>query len=201
MVFVLCMLRNPEAQRRAHEEVELVTNGGTHLPDFADRPNMPYIEALLKEVLRWHPTAPIGVPHRVTKDDVYRDRLIPKDTTVIANAWAMMHDPAVYESPELFMPERFLPRLGKAPEPDPKRAVFGFGRRICPGRHFADAVMWLTIVSVLATFEILPPVDENGNKIKQDISLGEEWSTAPSTFKCTFKPRSEDVVKLVWLET
>ncbi|EIW85639.1 cytochrome P450 [Coniophora puteana RWD-64-598 SS2] len=194
--FVLCMLKNPEVQRRAQKELDSVT-GGTRLPEYADRPNLPYIESILKESLRWLPVAPLGVPHRVFKDDTYRDKLIPKNTTVFANIWAMMYDPEVYASPKLFMPERFIANAGKGAEPDPKRAVFGFGRRVCPGMHLADATMWLSVAMVLATFDILAPTD---GSVERPVEVTSTFTAAPPEFKCVFKPRSEAAMKLVRME-
>lgn len=53
------MALNPEIQRCAQEEIDRVV--GTHrLPDFSDREHLPYITAVMKEALRWHPPAPTG---------------------------------------------------------------------------------------------------------------------------------------------
>ena len=79
----------------------------------------------------------------------------------------MMHDERNYADPHKFRPERFMEtdEYGKPVALDPALAVFGFGRRICPGRHFADASLWLSMASILYTFNILPPLDENGNEV------------------------------------
>ena len=52
-----------------------------------DRPALPYIEALLLEVLRWSPPLPLGIPHVTTKDDVYNGYFIPKGTGILPNIW------------------------------------------------------------------------------------------------------------------
>lgn len=57
--FMLAMLHYPEVQVRAREEIDSVTDG-TRLPEFNDRPSMPYIEAMISEVFRWAPAAPLG---------------------------------------------------------------------------------------------------------------------------------------------
>ena len=77
----------------------------------------------------------------------------------------MLHDENVYEHPDRFEPARFLSDGTKPPAPDPARAVFGFGRRICPGRFFADDSLYLTIACVLHTFEISHPTDSVGRKL------------------------------------
>jgi cytochrome P450 len=67
--FVLAMLHAPEAQSRARQELDQVT-GGTRLPTFEDRDALPYVKAVVKEVLRWEPVTPLGVPRASYKDDV-----------------------------------------------------------------------------------------------------------------------------------
>jgi len=72
---------------------------------------------------------------------------------VIINIWAMTRNEAIYPEPDRFNPDRFFTAEGELND-DETILTFGFGRRICPGRHTADASVWCTIVSVLATFDI-----------------------------------------------
>jgi cytochrome P450 len=65
----------------------------------------------------------------------------------------MLHDESVYDEPHAFRPSRFM---GDVPQLDPYSLVFGFGRRRCPGAHFADAFMMLVAARVVALFDILP---------------------------------------------
>lgn len=67
----------PEAQKKAQQEIDTVV-GGKRLPNYDDWNSLPYTEALLREVLRWRPVLPLGVPHAITDDDVLRGYLIPK---------------------------------------------------------------------------------------------------------------------------
>ena len=129
MTFVLAMVLNPKVMMRAQEELDCVVGRET-LPDFSDKENLPYIDAVVKEVLRWNPPLPIGLPYRVTQDDVYRGYLIPAGATVIQNAWAIFRDPNIYHDPETFNPDRFL-KDGKIDQSvyNPEDRVFGAGRR------------------------------------------------------------------------
>ena len=78
------MLHNPAASRKAQEELDRVV-GRNRLPTFEDEPSLPYVGAFLKELNRWQPSVPLGVPHAVTEDDVYEDFYIPKGATVVGN--------------------------------------------------------------------------------------------------------------------
>ena len=80
------MSLSPDVVRKAQEEIDRVIGNG-RLPTSMDRPNLPYIEAVVKEVLRWHPVAPMGLPHTSTTEDVVGGYLIPKGSMVIANIW------------------------------------------------------------------------------------------------------------------
>ncbi|KAG6810033.1 hypothetical protein H0H92_013623, partial [Tricholoma furcatifolium] len=80
--FILLMILHPKVQQRAREELDSVV-GTKRLPNFDDRPRLPYIEALLKEVLRWHPIGRIGIPHRAVQDDFYNGYLIPKGSIIL----------------------------------------------------------------------------------------------------------------------
>jgi cytochrome P450 len=82
------MLLFPEAQQKAQEELDRVV-GLDRLPEYEDRENLPYINALCKEVLRWHPAIPLGIPHCVTQDDVYGNYFIPAGSIVIGNTWSL----------------------------------------------------------------------------------------------------------------
>lgn len=73
----------------------------------------------------------------------------------------MLHDPEVYPNPHQFDPARFIPTPGKDVERDPRHACFGFGRRICPGLHLAEASLYILAAMSLAVFDI-SPVIENG---------------------------------------
>ena len=80
-------------------------------------------------------------------------------------ARSMTHDEFRYPNPHMFLPERFLNDDGSLKPNDCENIVFGFGRRNCVGRHFADTSIWSVIAKVLAVFTILNPLDANGVEI------------------------------------
>ncbi|KAI0273084.1 cytochrome P450 [Russula aff. rugulosa BPL654] len=125
----LALVLFPHTQKRAQTELDLVV-GRDRLPTFDDRPRLPYIEAFCKEVMRWLMVTPMAIPHTSTRDDVYRGFFIPKGSTVIANAWAILHDPELYPDPEEFKPERFLNEDGSVRDDPTLSLAFGIGKRI-----------------------------------------------------------------------
>ena len=80
------MALHPHVVRKAQEELDRVV-GNERLPELSDRENLPYISALLKELLRWTCPLPFGVPKRVTEDDIYKGFFIPAGATILENIW------------------------------------------------------------------------------------------------------------------
>jgi len=185
LTFLQAMAIYPEVQRRAQAELDAVVDP-SRLPEFTDRARLPYVEALVKEVLRWQPVAPLGVPHAVTEDDVYEGYHIPRGATVIANSWAIFHNEKDYPDPFMFSPERFLKstELGQNVL-DPARVAFGFGRRACPGRYLAMNGLFIYAASMLSTFCISLAVDENGQKVPIEMGMTTGFASFPKPFHCS----------------
>ncbi|KAI0035649.1 cytochrome P450, partial [Vararia minispora EC-137] len=199
---VLLMSRYPAAQRRAQQEIDDVT-GGNRLPTFEDMPKLKYVTACVKEVLRYWPVLPLGLPHRLTTHEVYNGYDIPEGSTVIANIWralGMMHDENAYSDPFAFKPERFLSHEdGGLEEPDSMPAVFGYGRRICPGMLLGEASLNIYAARLLSVLDISPTKDEKGGEIAlaEDDFKGPGVITMPRRFPCSIKPRSPLAASLV----
>ncbi|KIJ27490.1 hypothetical protein M422DRAFT_190976, partial [Sphaerobolus stellatus SS14] len=125
-ILLLAMALNPDVQRKAQRELDAVL-GGSRLPEFDDRSQLPYIAALCKEIIRWHPVNPAAFPHAAAKDDVIEGYFIPKGTLVFGNAWHILHTEDNFGSnPDKFSPERFLQSGVRDPS---ATGSFGFGRR------------------------------------------------------------------------
>ncbi|KAJ7018180.1 cytochrome P450 [Mycena alexandri] len=196
--FILAMLVNPDAQKKAQAEIDSVT-GGKHLPSFDDysEASMPYVAALVKEVMRWENVTPAGAPHLVTVEDEFRGFRIPAGSVVVGNAWAILHDEVMYPEPYAFKPERFLLNGQINPAVKNPDVAFGFGRRLCPGRHLALSAIWINIASILATFNISKAVDEEGNIIEPTYEVVSGVISSPLPFKCSITPRSKEAVELI----
>jgi len=196
--FILCMVLHPAAQRKAQEEIDTVV-GQDRLPTFAQRASLPYVESLFKEALRLSVPVPLGLPHRLMEDDVYKDMHIPKGSLVFGNLWAMTRNETIYPDADSFRPERFM--VPTTPEMErkmnPKNLVFGFGRRNCPGKHLVDSSAWLLVVSMLATLDISKAVDDLGNTVEPTVNYDNAVFRLPSQFKCDIRPRSEKALSLI----
>jgi len=184
----------PDVQRRAQAEIDRVVLKGT-LPGFQDRDSLPYVDCLLKELQRWRPAIPLGVQRCAMKGDYYGGYYIPEGAIVSPNVWAITRDEANYKDPERFWPERF--ENPETAELDPYKYAFGFGRRTCAGLHFADASIYIAVVSILATFDIGKPKDENGNEVELNVPHTSGFISRPERFECSIKPRSDAMATLI----
>ncbi|KAJ4491097.1 cytochrome P450 [Lentinula lateritia] len=195
--FFLEMTLHPNVQHKAQLELDNVLQH-QRLPTFADRSSLPYISAVVMEVLRHHPIAPLGAPHATSADDTYQGYHIPAGTIVLPNIWAILHDPVQYPDPFVFNPDRFTsmsPYDGIARDPS---AVFGFGRRICPGRHIALDVLWITVASILTVFTIDQPKDEAGNPVRPLVRYEDKGVIIhPLPFECNIQPRGQKETLLI----
>ncbi|KAL1943796.1 hypothetical protein VTO73DRAFT_3614 [Trametes versicolor] len=180
----------PEAQKKAQAELDTVV-GPHRLPDFSDREALPYVCAVIKECLRWHAIVPLGIPHRLIEDDEYRGYFIPKGTLVISNIWAYSRDESRFPNPEAFMPERFLKDGKLNPDiTDSAEFAFGYGRRVCPGRYFAESSLFLIVSSVLHTLTVSAPLDETGKPVHLEGKMTSGVISYPEPFECVIKARA-----------
>ncbi|KAF9444505.1 cytochrome P450 [Macrolepiota fuliginosa MF-IS2] len=187
--FFLAMVMYPEVQKKAQDELDAVLGG--RLPDFNDKASLPYINALVKELLRWHLAIPFGIPHATARADEYNGFYIPKGTIVIGNSWSLLHDPDIFDEPMRLMPERYLKGGQLNTEVrDSWDFSFGYGRRVCPGRHIAEMSLFVVITSVLAVFDIKLPLDDEGMPIKPKAEFTPYLFSAPVPFQVRIIPRS-----------
>lgn len=151
--FIMAMITNPEAQARAREEIDRVcTDGETlRLPRMSDLSEMPYIAAMIKEVLRWRPTVPIVPPHQLTEDLDFDGHTIPAGTTFLINSIALSSE---FENGDKFLPERWVD--GSDIRTTNNFWGFGGGRRICVGWRVAEQALFIAFARMLYCFELSP---------------------------------------------
>ena len=176
------MVAHPEIQKRAQDELDAAV-GRSRTPTFADAPNLPYIQALVKESLRWRPPVPLGVPHATTEDDWYEGMFIPKGTICMVNLWQCHHDPETY-GPDAasFNPERFLDEHGRlvagpVETRDDGHSSYGFGRRACVGKHAANESLFIDMATILWAAHLEPARDESGEEIPPDTETSIDIGT------------------------
>ena len=148
---LLLLANRPEVQAKVHEELERVI-GPDALPTVDDRTRLPYTFACVAESMRYRTIGPLAVPHQATRDTEVGGYLVPAGAQVLGNIYSIHHDPRFWDSPDDFMPERFLPQ----PDGSPAAALtsnafipFGTGHRRCPGRRFAETAVWLHLTRML----------------------------------------------------
>ncbi|CCO27540.1 O-methylsterigmatocystin oxidoreductase Short=OMST oxidoreductase [Rhizoctonia solani AG-1 IB] len=195
--FFALMALHPEVQKRAQTEITQVI-GDDRLPKYDDRSSLPYIEAVYREVLRWHAVLPAGLPHLsvATDDDEFRGMRIPKGSVVFAVVQNMHHDPQTYHEPHIFNPERFL-GYSRNVERNPESTIFGFGRRRCPGINVARSSVWLAISCVLATYDVGPAVGPDGKPTPPNMKFTNGTISHIEPYECNITPRSAKAVSLI----
>ncbi|GJN19363.1 hypothetical protein PR202_gb06632 [Eleusine coracana subsp. coracana] len=166
------LVANPRVMGKVQDEIARVVDEPTISQSQLNR--MEYLRATVKEVLRLHPPAPLLVPHESTAPAVVQGYEIAAGTALFVNAWAIGRDPAAWDAPEEFRPERFVAGGGAAAVVDFRGTdyqliPFGAGRRICPGINFAMPVVELALASLLRHFDWSLPAGVR----PEDLDLGE----------------------------
>ena len=182
--FVVAYFLYPEAVARARRELD-ATVGSSRSPKRDDLATMPYMHGFVKEVLRWRPITQ-GLPHSTTEDDTYMGYKIRKGSTILFNHVDAHRDEDVYPDPGAFRPERFIKN------PNLPLGAFGFGRRSCPGRHFAMMVLETMIPNLLWAYDFETTADLEPLK---DAYTGANVSGAllrPPKFSITWKIRDQE---------
>ncbi|EJU02639.1 cytochrome P450 [Dacryopinax primogenitus] len=198
--FIQAMVLNPEVCRAAQKHVDSVV--GNRPPTFDDRDQLPYVVAVVKETIRWRPVAALGVPHVADEDLEYRGYVIPKGTQIIGNIWSIAHDPAYFPYPEQFQPSRFIDSSGNIKEPFPNYhddiVAFGAGRRVCPGRDFANNMLFIDMAYLLWAFDFELARNEMGTSMPDTMKFDDHGLIIlPVEFPCVVKPRRNDLGELL----
>ncbi|KAK1262934.1 Cytochrome P450 82C4 [Acorus gramineus] len=154
---ITLLLTNPTHLSQAQHELDTHVGRDTLVTE-SHLPNLPFLQALIKETLRLYPVGPLLVPHQAMEDCTVSSYHIPRGTGLFINAWAIQRDPDVWSDPDQFEPSRFL-EGGRNEGVDMRGRdfellPFGSGRRSCPGAGVAQQVMQLTLARVLQAFNV-----------------------------------------------
>lgn len=193
------MIYYPEVLKKLQAELDAVV-GRERQPDFDDRESLPYLQAVVRENWRWRCAAPGGLPHRLEEDEILEGYFLPKGSTIVTLIHEMHMDASVFPEPEVFKPERWLRADGTVDTDSTPIQTFGFGKRVCPGIHLAEASLFLTISNLAWAFNIEPYRNELGDPILPELDPS-KWlssaASAPPRFLAKFTPRFPEVVDLI----
>ncbi|KAL3849387.1 hypothetical protein ACJIZ3_011269 [Penstemon smallii] len=150
------LLLNPSKMSNLKNELNLVVGKGKKVEE-SDISKLPYLQAVIKEVFRYHPPAPFLIPHKADADiEIDGGYMIPKNTQVIVNVWAIGRDSRIWSNPYSFEPERFLDSKIDVKGQDFELIPFGSGRRICPGMPLAHQMIHLMVATLVHNFDWEP---------------------------------------------
>lgn len=152
------LVNHPQVQKKLREEVERVLGPGVPVTE-PDTHKLPYLRAVVKEVLRLRMAIPLLVPHMNVHDAKVAGYDIPAQSKILVNAWWLANNPDNWKKPEEFRPERFLEEEShvEAKGNDLRYIPFGVGRRSCPGIVLALPIVAITLGGLVQNFDLLPP--------------------------------------------
>lgn len=169
------LVLNSDVQAKLRHELGLVV--GKKVLTEADVANLPYLRAVVNETLRLHPPGPLLSWARLSTSDVQLSNgmVVPANTTVMVNMWAITHDPNIWEEPLVFKPERFLKSEGGADMDvrggDLRLAPFGAGRRVCPGKTLGLVTVSLWVAKLVHHFNWVEDVASNPVDLSEVLKL------------------------------
>nr|AUD09074.1 cytochrome P450 family 2 subfamily B [Neotoma albigula] len=180
----LLMLKYPHVAEKVQREIDQVI-GSHRRPTLEDRTKMPYTDAVIHEIQRFSDLAPIGAPHKVTKDTLFRGYLLPKNTEVYPILSSALHDPQYFEQPDTFNPDHFLDANGALKKSE-AFMPFSLGKRMCLGEGIARNELFLFFTTILQNFSVSSPV------APKDLDLSPKESgigKVPQTYQICFLAR------------
>lgn len=150
------LLRNPKILNQAQQELDLVV-GPNRMVTESDLGQLPFLQAIVKETFRLHPSTPLSLPRMAAESCEINGYFIPKGATLLVNVWAIARDPNAWTNPLEFKPDRFLPG-GEKPNVDIKGndfevIPFGAGRRICSGMSLGLRMVHLLVATLVHAFD------------------------------------------------
>jgi phenylacetate 2-hydroxylase len=153
---------------------------------------VPYITALVKEILRFWTVIPISLPRTSIKDITWQDAVIPAGSTFYMNAWAADYDDTHFKDPQKFIPERYLDVAEGGGTP---HYAYGAGSRMCVGTHLANRVLYTSFLRMITAFEVVPannPADAPVLDALECNSIPTALTTEPKPFKVGFRLRNAE---------
>lgn len=198
LIMGIAQLATPEGQKitkRAYDEMQKVYPNGEAWEkclEQREENKVPYITALVKEVLRWCTVIPICLPRVSIKDIQWGDATIPAGTTFYMNAWAADYDPSHFSNPSVFNPERYLdPAMDAGGTP---HYAYGAGSRMCAGSHLANRELYTAYIRLISAFEFVEAKDPRDKPIMDALDCNAQPTSLtmdPRPFKVGLKVRDQ----------
>ncbi|KAF2145506.1 uncharacterized protein K452DRAFT_355949 [Aplosporella prunicola CBS 121167] len=207
LIMGIASLTSPSGQRiqeKAYAEIQRVYPDGDAWTRCLTEEKLPYITALVKEVLRYWSVIPICLPRVSTKPIAYNNALIPAGTTFYMNAYAADYDEAHFADPFTFAPERYLKSAedgGPEVQGTPHYG-YGAGSRMCAGSHLANRELYTAFVRLISAFVFVPPRKEEDMPILDALeanALPTGLTLEPKPFKVGFRIRDREALER-WIQ-
>ncbi|PWA99041.1 cytochrome P450 93A3 [Artemisia annua] len=164
------LINHPNIMKKAAQEIHQVV-GKKRLIQESDIPNLPYLQAIVKETLRLHPSFPV-IPRESPQDCIVAGYHIPAKTNIFINVWAINIDPNHWDNPHEFRPERFEENMLEARGQHFHLLTFGSGRRMCPGISLAQHILHTTLGAMIQCFEWKAGKDGNLSSVDMEERSG-----------------------------
>ncbi|XP_075692318.1 cytochrome P450 2G1-like [Rhinoderma darwinii] len=181
---LLILLKYSEVQGKLQDEIDQVI-GQDRVPNFDDRIEMHYTQAVIHEMQRFCDVSPLNVPHMVTKNVDFKGYQIPKGTEIYPLLCTVHRDPKHFSSPWKFNPNHFLDENGKFKKNDALMA-FSAGKRICPGQNLARMELFIFLTTILQNFKLSSHIEFTENDIAPRMT---GFLNAPIYYELSFLPR------------
>ncbi|XP_020376054.1 cytochrome P450 2J2-like [Rhincodon typus] len=147
----LYMMAYPDIQEKCQKEIDQVI-GSSRAPSLSNRPDMPYVNAVIHEIQRFGNILPFAVSHATTQDTEFMGYTLKKGTVVLINLSSVLLEESQWKHPNQFNPENFLNEKGEFFKPD-AFIPFSMGLRACLGEKLAKMELFLFFTSLLQKFE------------------------------------------------
>uniref|UniRef100_A0A7N2LAW6 Cytochrome P450 n=1 Tax=Quercus lobata TaxID=97700 RepID=A0A7N2LAW6_QUELO len=180
------LINHPSVFKKVREEIESIV-GKTRLVEESDIPNLPYLQAVVKETLRLYPPGPVTT-RECRQNCKINGYDIPEKIAVAINLYAIMRDPDSWDDPNEFRPERFLVSLNEQEKLDQCQVEgkgqtfnfvpFGAGRRGCPGTALAFSMIHTAVAALVQCFDLKVSGEEYGTKVDMQPGPGMSLSMA-----------------------
>ncbi|XP_063919935.1 probable cytochrome P450 305a1 isoform X2 [Zophobas morio] len=148
----LLMIMYPDIQKKVQNEIDENFEKGSII-DYSERHKVPYVEAVLMEIMRFRHVIPVSGPRRVMQETTLDGYTIPKDTTVLISLYSVHNSPEYWNNPEIFEPERFLDEKGCLITNE-RLLPFGLGKRRCLAEVLAKTCIFMFFVEILRKYTV-----------------------------------------------